>query len=233
MKQLIASERQRQTVFLRPYIATIVQQPWFTFFAMVATNALLVAGILVLEFRYGVDHWNFVRDTNAIAGLPAFFGSYSSLGILIWAAAASIALFSWRALAHCGIADAHARALRLGGSFAAVACLDDLFMLHEHAYLVGIPETIVMAGYALFLIAFVVSTIPILHTTCWLLLGGAVGCLALSVLFDLTYFRGSVLLEEVFKLSGISFLAAYLVTLSFSALAAAELPAGRTMGPKR
>lgn len=101
-----------------------------------------------------------------------------------------------------------------------------MFMLHEHAYLIGAPESVVLAGYALLLLAFAVSTLPFLHASRWLLLMTALASLAFSVVFDFAHFRGSVLLEETFKLGGASFLAAYLVTLSSSALAGA-LPAAR------
>ncbi|MDZ5698711.1 hypothetical protein [Chelativorans sp. M5D2P16] len=221
MTDVAPTTRQWLPPLLKPFSWTVRSQAWAALFVILSLNALLLGGILVLEFRYDIDHWNLVRDTNAVAGQPAYYGSYSNLGILIWAVASAIALFSWRLLTHRGIRDTRWRVLLLGGLFTAIACIDDLFMLHEHAHLVGVQEPIVLAGYALFLIAFVISTLPILHTTQWLLLGVALACLALSTVSDLLEFRGSVLLEEAFKLSGITTLAAYLVTLSFSAIAEA------------
>ena len=93
-------------------------------------------------------------------------------------------------------------------------------MLHEHAHLIGITEKVAMVGYALFLLGFLAATLPVAHKTQWNLLVTSLAFLALSTLIDVIYppTPGSVLIEEVFKFGGITFLAAYLVTLSFSAL---------------
>jgi hypothetical protein len=206
---------------LKDYLPAVSEQPWLWLLVIVALNLFFVGAMVVLDRHYGIDYWNLVRDTNAIAGQPAYFGFYSNLGILSWAVAACSALFGWLSLRRLGIEAPGLRPLMLGGLFAAVACLDDLFMLHENAYLVGIPEKAAMAFYALFLLAFAASTLPVLHRTKWLLLGASLGSLAISTLVDLIEVQvaGSVLIEEAFKLSGIAFLASYLVTLSFSALA--------------
>ena len=162
---------------------------------------------------------------NAVACQPAYFGFYTNLGVLIWAIAACIALFSWGSLVRLGIADRRSRALLLGGMFAALACLDDLFMLHEHAYLLGTTEITVFAGFTLLLLAFVSATLPIAHKTPWVLLAASLAFLALSILIDVLHLSipGSMLIEEVSKFNGIALLAGYLVTLSFSALAGQRL----------
>jgi hypothetical protein len=212
----------------RQALAAATGQPWLGFTAVLSVNAVLAASLLYLEWSHGIDHWNLVRDPNAIAGQPAYFGFYSNVGILAWAAAASIALFSWLALRRRMAGDGRLRALRLGGIFMALACLDDLFMLHEHSYLVGIPDKVVMAAYALFLLLFAASTLPVFGRTKWLLLGAALASFAISILLDRTEFPGSVLMEEVSKLTGISLLAAYLATLSWSLLSEAFDARGKT-----
>ena len=205
---------------LKGYLPAVSGQPWPWLVAIVAFNLLVVAAMVILDRQYGIDYWNLVRDTNAIAGQPAYFGFYSNLGILLWAVAACSALFGWLSLRRLCIELPGLRPLMLGGLFAAIACLDDLFMLHENAYLIGIPEKAAMAFYALFLLAFAASTLPVLDKTKWLLLAASLGSLAISTLVDLADLQiaGSVLIEEAFKLSGIAFLASYLVTLSFSVL---------------
>jgi hypothetical protein len=70
----------------------------------------------------------------------------------------------------------------------------------------------------LLLLAFVASALPVMHRTKWLLLLPALGALGSSFVFDLYMFPGSVFMEEVCKLTGISLLAAYLLTLSWSAI---------------
>jgi len=205
----------------RQALAGTARQPWLAFATVLVLNAALAALLLYLEWFHGIDHWNLVRDTNAIAGQPAYFGFYSNIGILGWAAGASIALFSWLALRRRMAADGRLRTLRLGGVFMALACLDDLFMLHEHSYVVGIPDKLVMAAYALFLLLFAASALAVLGRTKWLLLGSALASFAASILLDRTEFPGSVLAEEVLKLTGISLLVVYLARLSWSLLSAA------------
>lgn len=203
-------------------MSTIRDQEWIWPPLILGTNLVLLGLLLVLDLHYGVDYWDLVRDTNAIAGQPAYFGFYSNLGVLIWAIAASIALFGWRSLVSLGVSGRRPLALFLGGLFAAIACLDDLFMLHEHAHLIGISEKMIFAGYALLFLAFAAAALPDGHNTQWTLLLASLVFLVLSTLVDLLHLPtpGSVmvLVEEVLKLTGIAFLAAYLVTLSFSAL---------------
>lgn len=205
----------------RVYQREAWQQPWGWFFLVLAINAALIGILVLMDRQYGIDYWYLVRDPNAVADQPAYFGFYSNLGVLLWAAAASTALLAAACLRQSGSADRRIRPLFLGGLFCMVACLDDLFMLHEHSYLIGIPEMVTMAAYALFLLAFVAAALPIAHLTNWVLLAMSLVFLAVSTLVDMADLTmpGSVLMEEAFKFSGIAFLAAYLVTLSFAALA--------------
>lgn len=100
-----------------------------------------------------------------------------------------------------------------------LACLD-IFMFHEHSYRIGIPEPLVLAGYAVLLLAFVASTLPILFQSEWPSLGAAMLLLlGVSTLADVfPYpFSGQIFVEEVTRLSGIAFLAHYLISLAFTA----------------
>jgi len=202
----------------QPYSAILTHRPLAVFSAVLIVNAALAMLLLYLERFQGIDHWNLVRDTNAIAGQPAYFGAYSNLGVLVWASTAAISIFAWLLLKGRGSDDGRLRVLGLGGLFAAIAGLDDLFMLHENSYVIGIPDKAVMAGYCLLALGFAASAVPVLHRTKWVLLVAALSFFAVSFFFDLSLFPGSVLAEEVGKLTGISFLAAYLVTLSSSVL---------------
>lgn len=207
---------------LRNYRTEFAPQPWPWLILVVLLDLILVGILVLLDRKFGIDYWSLVRDTNVIAKLPAYFGFYSNLGILLWATAASIALFSSSCLRYSRSDDPRVRPLFVGGLFCALACLDDFFMLHEHSYLIGISETVAMAFYALFLLTFVVTTLPVVHLTKWIFLAAALVLLALSTIVDMLDLTmpGSVLIEEGLKFSGIGFLAAYLVTLSFSGLVA-------------
>lgn len=192
---------------------------WVPFVLIMLFNAFLAAFLLFLEFVPGISYWNLVRDTNAIANQPPYFGAYSNAGILFWAAAGSIALFSWFLLRQRPMAEAWVRPLLFGGLFMAIAGLDDMFMLHENAYLLGIPEPLALAAYAALLLAFVTATLPVLSRSEWPCLGAALALLAVSTLADLAPdgLKGRLFVEEVSKLAGIVFLAFYVISLAFAA----------------
>lgn len=207
--------------------ALAISPGWRGFTIVLASTAALAMLLLFLDFNAGLSYRDLVRDTNAIAGQPSYFGAYSNIGILLWASAASIALFCWLAIRDRKPAAPFQRPLLVGGLFMALACLDDMFMLHEHSYRIGIPEPVVLAAYGGLLLAFVASTLPILFQSEWLSLGAAMLLLGLSTLADVfPYpFTGQIFVEEVSKLSGIAFLAYYLIAL---ALTATRFSYGRT-----
>ncbi|MGH6762959.1 MAG: hypothetical protein ACRECW_15390 [Phyllobacterium sp.] len=208
----------------------IGQQPWLCLFSILTINVLLVLGMIFLDTGYGVDYWNLVRDTNAIAGQPFYFGAYSNFGIYLWSIGASVALFTWGSLVKLGIRVEQRRALAFGGLFAAFATIDDLFMLHEQTHLVGVNEIVVFGALGLLMLGLIVTILPVLHRTRWLLLVAALGFMAASMLVDIFMppEGGGLLIEEGFKLGGIGFMAAYLVTLSFEAWALAVAQARAT-----
>ena len=207
--------------FLQGYVATITHQPWLWLILSFSASTLpssVSCSFWTCATAYPIGT---LSETPMRLRASLHFGFYSNLGVLIWAIAASISLFGWAILMRLGIADRQSRALLLGGLFAAIACLDDLFMLHEHAHLIGVTEKIAFVGYALFILAFVVAIMPVGHKTQWIHLAASLAFLALSTLVDVLFraTAGSVLVEEVFKLTGVALLATYLATLSFSALA--------------
>ena len=200
--------------------ATAVSSSWRGFFVVLAMTATLAVLLVFLDTTLGLSYWDLVRDTNAIAGQPSYFGAYSNLGILLWAVGGSTALFCWLAIRDRTPVEPAARPLLLGGLFMAIACLDDMFMLHEHSYQIGIPEPVTLAAYATLLLLFVASTLPILVKSEWPSLGAALLLLAVSTVADIfPYpFKGQVFVEEMSKLSGIAFLAYYVVSLALSAV---------------
>lgn len=190
---------------------------------LLAVNGLLVGLLVVLDRVYGVDYWMIVRDPNAIANQPAYFGFYSNMGSFLWVVAAATALFGAGCLHRAGVEDGRVLLLFAGGAFCTVAGLDDIFMFHEQSYRIGIPEKAVMAVYALFLLSVVAAAWPVYRATRWLYLLAALGCLGFSALVDMAdlTISGAVLIEEALKFSGIAFLAAYMLSVATSTVSAA------------
>jgi hypothetical protein len=184
--------------------------------SILAIVVAIKAMVVVAQVWWGIDYYDLVRDPNAIAGNPHYFGIVSNLGIVLWLGGATCAL-----LAHA--TSRHKRngtigtVLFYGGIFAALMGLDDLFMLHESA---GIGEQIVLLPHALLLLIAAFHVWRARAETPWPLFAAAFVSFALSLAFDLcpAHFPGQVFVEESFKLLGIAMLSAYLLLVSLGAL---------------
>lgn len=178
--------------------------------------------VLVADQWWGVDHYQLVRDPNAIANNPNYFGLVSNLGIVMWIAGAVGALQAVAALRQTR-EKAFSGLLLAGGCFAAVMGLDDLLMLHESIAATGIPEILVLGPHAILLAATCYRAWLLQGRTPWLLLVACVAAFGCSMVVDVVpvEFAGQVFIEESFKLLGIMFLTAYLVITSQKALRSA------------
>lgn len=120
---------------------------YFRFAALVGAPPLIV---LVITFLQPVAApAALLRDPMAIARDPElccayYSGAVSNLGVLLWAAAASIAAFA----ASLTPAKDTRRFLIATSAVTAFLMIDDLFMLHEEALpQLGAPEPVVYAFY--------------------------------------------------------------------------------------
>lgn len=183
--------------------------------------AAICVAVLAADQWWGIDHYDLVRDPNAIASNPNYFGLVSNLGIVLWMVGAVGALQAHAALKGRP-GGRFGDVLLVGGAFAAVMGLDDLFMLHESIATFGIPEIVVLVPHALLLLALCYQAWLLRSATPWLLLACGVGGFGLSMAVDVypVDFGGQVFIEESFKLLGIMFLTVYLVLTSQKALRA-------------
>jgi hypothetical protein len=134
---------------------------------------------------FAVEVRIFTQDATALAKVHPLAGVLSSLGILLWWTSASIWFFC-ATLPHPALTPPLARFCLNSALLSAYLALDDLFQIHESLapdYL-GIPE---MAVYAL--LALAVASYLLIYRHQWLnrrglLLLGALGLLAASVVAD-------------------------------------------------
>ncbi len=192
-----------------------VEQPVALFVVLLAGMVALSATLLLLAAK-GVSPDLLLRDTTAIAGLPPYYGALSLLGILGWVAAAAVSLHAWSLLRYRCNDPAMLRVLFLGGLWCAFAGIDDAFLVHEWiAPAIGIPEKVVLAAHGGMAVLFLRATLPVLGRSDWLLLIPAFGALGLSVLLDVFASGGLAhAAEDLAKLGGVFFLAAYLMRAS-------------------
>lgn len=197
--------------------------------AVLLVSAIFLVSLAVADRVFGIDYYDLVRDPNAIARNPSYFGLVSNIGIILWIIGAVAALQAFAASADEG-ATRLRRTLLAGGLFAALMGVDDFLMLHEAMATTGIPEEIVLVPHMLMLCALCYCAYAVRSGTPRLLLVGSVLSMALSFATDMAPFHsaGATFVEEGFKLVGILFLTVYLVAISHQALrhgSAAQRPA--------
>ncbi len=91
----------------------------------------LITYVLILYFsiKAGIDPILVLRDPIQACDYPTSVGMISNIGVLMWASASAISLFtSTTGL----VTDIKAKQLLIyGGLLSAILCLDDLFLLHD------------------------------------------------------------------------------------------------------
>jgi len=165
---------------------------------------------------------DFTRDpVQVLGGAPLYVGSLSTLGTLLWAGAAGACLVVAATLSRLRHPDAEL--LFAAGAVSALLAADDIFLFHERAGSLGVPQVAVAAGYGVVLGLFVVRYRDSLRRTQWKLLGAAAAFLAASAFLDwfaevtetgLAYDG----LEDAIKLVGVVTWTAYFAGLAVESL---------------
>jgi hypothetical protein len=171
---------------------------------LIVAGAATVAGLHLLSSLTGTPLAVLTRDVAATAQLKFYIGILSSVGALLWCAAATVCGFGAIALRGTGEHAERARFLAASGGLLAALGADDFFMLHEVVYpKLGLPEEIVIALYALALMALMLRFRRQLLDGELLLF--VVGCVlfAGSAVVDMRM-RDATALEDVLKVAGVA-----------------------------
>ncbi|WP_407279229.1 hypothetical protein U5817_24915 [Aromatoleum evansii] len=151
-----------------------------------AASAVPIGIVLMLRVWKGVPIHLLTSDVTSIAGVPAYTGFLSQLGIFVWAGAAAICFFCARLLAARSDAQEERRFLFVSGLLTVVLAFDDLFLLHEEFFpSLGIPEKGVFVAYAAFVLFHLVSFRRLILRTDYILLAIAFAAFAVSAGLDL------------------------------------------------
>jgi hypothetical protein len=142
---------------------------------------------IAAQFLLHIPLARLTRDPLAVVEGPFYTGAISNLGVLAWAATATICIYTFFLLPRDRENAAVRGFLLYFGLFTALLMADDLFLLHEDAlygYL-GVPEPVTYGVYGLLgLIGVIVHRRTILRTD-YLLLGMALALFAFSLVTDL------------------------------------------------
>lgn len=186
---------------------------------------MLLAIIVALRLLDGVPMAEFTRDPAQILGHTPFIGAVSSLGILLWAAAATACLFTAALLRRRGLGAAGWRTfLTFASALTVLLMLDDLFLFHDVVFpeYLGIGEHWLYGFYAAsaagllggYRRLILKTDYPLLLLS--LLLFAA--SLGMDFVSDYVLLPGTFLLEDGPKFLGIVAWAAYFIRTSAFAL---------------
>ncbi len=172
--------------------------------ALAGVAAATLGGLYLLSLATGTPMALLTRDVAATTGTKFYIGILSSVGALVWCAAASVCLFGAAALR--GVSGQGERASFLTGMGVLLSALgaDDFFMLHEVVYpKFGLQEEVLVVLYALSLIGLMVRfRAQLLASEVLLFLIGAV-LFTGSVITDF-FVRDSTALEDLLKVGGVA-----------------------------
>jgi hypothetical protein len=191
--------------------------------ACLAMAVALIGLVVAINAITGMPIEDLVSDPAATMDVPAYIGLLSNATVLLWAAAATLSLFSAALLP-----DGHPVRgfLALFGTITLVFALDDVYMFHEYIApdLLGIPQKVVYLFYGLAIMALFSRSRPLSGNPEYPLFIIALAGLALSAGIDILDSRDwfpvedPYLLEEGFKIAGVLFWLAYVAMLARTAL---------------
>jgi hypothetical protein len=183
----------------------------------------LFFGIIIALFATnGIKMAHISRDPAHLADFPIYYGLLSNIGILIWTAGASVALFSSFLLS----AGKGRSLLRWAGILTLILTVDDFFLLHD-AVFPGVLHIDGLYLYLFYLLAFPLFFLLhlrfILEQTEYKILALGLFLLGTSVLMDLELLPGGIDVEDSFKIAGMATFAYYWILSSFQLLAPSRL----------
>jgi len=166
----------------------------------------LLFSITMISGYYDIPIASFTRDPTVVLGGPSYVGFISNIGMLFWAFAAAICLFS-SVIHKQGNTQTTSQFLLYSGLLTLWLLLDDMFMLHD-SFLPNhlmIPEKLVYLGYVIIVAAYLVKFRTVILNHEYVILLFAFCFFALSVLADLLLAQQGIvfLFEDGFKLFGI------------------------------
>jgi hypothetical protein len=206
LSQAVRSELSRQRAFIK--------RPLLVAAGVSAAGVGLVLATAKLA-ALPVD--DLVRDTFAVAGVPIYIGLLSNMGIMAWAAAATLWLFGWGLLRQLAPAHYLRRFMLASGLLTLTLLVDDAFMLHELVLpeVLGIPERVVLLGYVAAGLLYIVAGWEGFLKTNFLpgLVAGLLLGASLGIDFVANFGPIESLVEDSLKFAGIIFWLVYTQTV--------------------
>jgi len=181
----------------------------------IGLTLLLVAFLAFLGW-FITDHHetpfiNLLRDPNVIADLPWYSSGLEFAGFIFLAIGVGVTSLG------ASLCKGQARlVLGLVALFTLALLLDDMFMLHENSWQVGLSENKIYASYAVLIIYITAFNIRFLSKTPAFVLGLSLFFMGLALIIDVFEGRISLILgaEDLAELAGFAFWATYWSTVA-------------------
>ncbi|WP_353931691.1 hypothetical protein WJM97_03645 [Okeanomitos corallinicola TIOX110] len=177
---------------------------------------------VVVSLTTNIDLRELTRDANAVFNISWYVGLFSNIGILIWSVCAATCLFSYAILKQLQATKRYSAYLLYAGLFTTLLLTDDCFLFHEVVFpkYFHIPEKLVLMVYLILALMLLINFRRlILQTTEYLILLFSLVCFASSIILDIDILRlnlpdlPSTIIEDTFKLIGITMWCTYFVRL--------------------
>ncbi len=174
-----------------------------TFLATIIPFSLLVIAFK-LKTKLPADY--LTRDPSVIMSAPFYMGFFSNIGILFWCSCASICLFSYALLKKDIRAKEYSSFFLFSGLLTSLLLLDDFFLIHDSIFpdYFHINESIIYASYVALGLIFFLKFKAILKKTEFLILLSSLIFFGLSIIFDKIFTNMPIVIEDTFKLVGIT-----------------------------
>lgn len=189
----------------------------FRRFKLLYLSWLVIFSVILIFAASGVKMTKLSQDPLAQIGQPFYLGMISNFGILLWAATASLALFTSFHLKSNVTHSQRAGFLQWAGILSLLLMSDDLLMLHEQVFpdYLHLSENLVYAGYMVYMsIFFIKFWRLIFFQVNYKLLASAFFFFGLSMAIDIDILPGGIDIEDSFKILGITTYSYFFITLS-------------------
>ncbi len=184
----------------------------------------LMIGVAVQPW---VDPGDLLRDPLAVAETvdrccKVYHGAVSSLGVLLWAAAAAVCLFAAAVLYTLARPMAEVVFMASAGLLTGLFTVDDLFLVHDNILpAFGVSQPVTYAAYGLCGITYLLLSWRQILKCRYGLLAVAIALLAVSVVVDSLFHSdhpARILIEDGAKLGGIFAWASFHATAAWQLL---------------
>ena len=146
---------------------------------------LCLSAVVVASTNTGISLGDFLRDPSSTTETSPFVGVISNLGALLWAASATVCLFSWSIMRSTQGKTAFARFVLFFGLMTVILLLDDLFLFHETVYpRFGVSEMLSAMCYGVVVLYGLIAFRKCILETEFLILLIALAFFGLSIFVD-------------------------------------------------